>query len=115
MMRLDDLPEGGRIVYDALSRSLRDVLGMDNDAAEQTAYHALRLVLEECGGEYLYIPKNIRLAAHSRDIEIWRAFTGRNQRELAREYGLTLQYIYRIIAVQRERAVRESQHELPLV
>lgn len=114
MMRLDDLPEGGRIVYDALSRSLRDVLGMDNDAAEQTAYHALRLVLEECGGEYFYVPKDIRLAAHRRDLEVWADFNGSNQRELARKYGVTLQYIYRIVARAREREREDRQGVLAL-
>ncbi|MEW5885537.1 MAG: Mor transcription activator family protein [Pseudomonadota bacterium] len=114
MLRPEELPEGAQIILDALTRSLRDVLGLEGEAAEQAAYEALRLVLEDCGGEYLYIPKDIRLAAHSRDVQIWRDFNGRNQRELARAYGITPQYVYRIIAAQRAQETRSRQGVLAL-
>lgn len=110
----DTLPEGARLVHDAVLASLKDVLGLDADAADQAAYDVLRRVLETCGGEYFYVPKDIRLAAHGRDIKVWQEFTGHNQRELARKFGVTVQYIYQIITRQREKEKKERQAELPL-
>lgn len=108
----DTLPEGARLVHEAVLMSMKEVLGLETDAADQAAYDVLRRVLETCGGEYFYVPKDIRLAAHGRDIEVWREFTGHNQRELARKFGVTVQYIYQIIARQREKEKKERQAEL---
>jgi len=114
-MRLPEtLPEGARLVHEAIQTSLREVLGLQADAADQVAYDVLRQVLETCGGEYFYVPKGIRLEAHSRDVVIWREFTGHNQRDLARKFNLTLQYIYRIIALQREKERKDRQGALDL-
>lgn len=110
----DNLPEGAQLVHEAVRASLHEMLGLAPDAADQAAYDVLRRVLETCGGEYFYVPKGIRLAAHSRDIEVRKEFTGHNQRELARRYGLTVQYIYRIIARMREKECKERQGALPL-
>lgn len=110
----DSVPEGARLVHDAVLASLKEVLGLSPEAADQAAYDVLRRVLETCGGEYFYVPKDIRLAAHSREIDVWREFNGHNQRELARKFGVTVQYIYQIIARMREKDRKERQAELAL-
>jgi len=110
----NSLPEGAQIVCDAVEASLKEVLGIAPELADQAAYDVLRRVLEMCGGEYFYVPKDIRLAAHRREIDVWREFTGQNQRELARKYGVTVQYVYRIIARAREKDRKERQGELLL-
>ena len=54
------------------------------------------------GGSLLYIPKGEKMDRAARDAEIFAAFTGRNHRELARRYGLTVSTIYDVIAAQRK-------------
>lgn len=110
----DTLPEGAVLLHEAITAGLNEVLGLARDAADQAAYDVLRRVLETCGGEYFYVPKDIRLAAHGRDLDVWREFTGHNQRQLARKYGITVQYVYQIIARQREKDKKERQAELAL-
>ena len=110
----ETLPEGAVLLHESIAAGLSEVLGLAPDAADQAAYDVLRRVLETCGGEYFYVPKDIRLAAHGRDIEVWRKFTGHNQRQLAREFGITVQYVYQIIARQREKDKKERQAELAL-
>jgi len=95
------LPDGAVMIRDAVRASLIEVLGIEHEAADQAAHDVLRRVMEDCGGEYFYVPKGLRLEAHRRDIEIWRKFRGDNHMQLAREYKLTKQYIYRIIARMR--------------
>lgn len=108
----DGLPEGAYLIHEAVRAGLVETLGLAPDAADQAAYDVLRRVLEDCGGEYFYVPKDIRLAAHRRDVEIWDKFRGDNHMQLAREYGLTKQYIYRIIARMREANIARRQGTL---
>lgn len=108
----EGLPEGAYLIHGAVRAGLVESLGLAPDAADQAAYDVLRRVLETCGGEYFYVPKDIRLAAHGRDIEIWEKFTGDNHMRLAREYGLTKQYIYRIVARMREAEYARRQGAL---
>lgn len=110
----DSVPEGARLLHEAAKAGLVEVLGLADEAADQAAYDMLRRVLETCGGEYFYVPKDIRLAAHRREVDVWEQFTGHNQRELARKFGVTVQYIYQIIARMREKDRKERQSELPL-
>ena len=110
----DSLPEGAVLLHDAMCASLTEVLGLAQGAADQAAYDALRRVLETCGGEYFYVPKDLRLAGQGRDTEVWREFNGHNQRELARKFGVTVQYIYQILARQRGKEKKERQAGLAL-
>lgn len=109
----ETLPEGAVILHESIAAGLAEMLGLAPDAADQAAYDVLRRVLETCGGEYFYVPKDIRLAAHGRDIEVWRKFTGHNQRQLAREFGITVQYVYQIIARQREKDKKSARQSWP--
>lgn len=62
-------------------------------AARQVAAH----LTKHWGGQILYFPKNHLGRLSGRDAEIWRKFNGRNHAELAREYNLTVQQIYKIV------------------
>ena len=105
----ESAPEGAVLLYEAAEAALVDVLGIERERASQAAYDIIRRILEACGGEYFYVPKDIRLAAHERDIKIWQSFTGHNHRELAREHGVTVQYVYQILARMREQEIARRQ------
>jgi len=79
-IKLEDLPEE--------FRGIVEIIGIDV---------AMRLVALR-GGETIYIPKPERLAAASRNRTIRSEFDGRNHRELARKYGLSLTWIREILA-----------------
>lgn len=54
------------------------------------------------GGSLLYVPKGTKLDRATRDARICAEFTGRNHRELARRYGITVATVYDIIAAHRK-------------
>jgi len=70
-------------------------------------------IADHWGGQIIYIPMDISGKVMSRDAQIYSRFTGNNYAELAREYKLSLQYIYEIIKKERDR-VSVKQHDLPL-
>ena len=92
------------IIYHALIRQ-----GMVGEQALAVAEESTDTVLEEFGGENLYIPKNISGKAHRRNRQIYDEFTGDNHDELAKKYGVTLQRIYAIIKEQRQFEFNTSQ------
>lgn len=64
------------------------------------------------GGGLLYICKGHRYEISLRDQEIWRRFNGENHDWLAREYGLTVQCVYRI--VKRVGIAERAKRQTPL-
>lgn len=92
------------IIYHALIRQ-----GMVGEQALAVAEESTDTVLDEFGGENLYIPKNISGKAHRRNRQIYDEFTGDNHDELAKKYGFTLQRIYAIIKEQRQFEFNTSQ------
>ena len=106
----ETLPEGAVILHESITAGLAEMLGLAPDAADQAAYDVLRRVLETCGGEYFYVPKDIRLAAHGRDIEVWRKFTGHNQRQLAREFGITTIFYETLISPKVAESIAGDLH-----
>ena len=64
-----------------------DVIGIDSTAK----------LIKEFGGEALYFPKLESIMRNSRDINIRKDFTGNNQRELSKEYRLSVRCIRQIL------------------
>lgn len=76
--------------------------GYHDDEAGQIATRATLDLAEYAGGRQVYIPRVARLRRALRDAEIWEKFTGDNVSQLAREYRLTEQRIYNILAGKRK-------------
>ncbi|MGO1000874.1 Mor transcription activator family protein [Lysobacter sp. CA196] len=55
------------------------------------------------GGQSLYIPQGVSLRVLPIHAEIYQRFNGRNAPELAREYGLSIQWVYVVIKRMRRR------------
>lgn len=89
------LAELARMIYDRL------VWRMDEAAAESLAMDLVGAIQQRYAGEQVYIPKGDAFVAHQRNARIWREFSGRNYRELARTYGLTIKTTYKVVATER--------------
>jgi Mor family transcriptional regulator len=79
-IKMDDLPPD--------FREIAETIGLDP---------ALKLV-QVRGGEGIYIPKAEKVRRAARDRAIRAEFNGKNHRELARRYGLTVVWIRAIVA-----------------
>lgn len=82
--------------------------------AAQLASEQVQRLSDELGGRGLYIPRGLMVRLGARDREIVARFTGRNYRELAREYGLTEMRVRRIISTAYAERLAKAQGKLPL-
>ena len=56
-----------------------------------------------CGGKMIYIPSCTTIKAAIRNELIYRQFNGRNCKQLARKFGLSVQVTYEVIRKQRKK------------
>lgn len=88
--------------------------GVDEKTAEELSWEFAREVGESWGGINLYISKGYQISKHKRDLQIYTEFDGANHAELARKYGMSEQWIYRIIRQVRQDYIDERQSELDI-
>ena len=97
------------IVTDEAAR----VAGVSPDVARLIGDEVATRFSAEFGGDMLYLPQGRVFHTSRLYRQIWEGFTGSNQAELAREHGVSLQHVYRVIARERERDRLERQRQLP--
>jgi len=86
--------------------------GVKPETAHAIAHIVAETLRKNWGGMQIYISKGHEYQLSHRDLEIWGAFTGRNHHALCRKYELSLQRLYRIIAAQRQKVMKEQQNDL---
>lgn len=67
---------------------------------------------ERYGGQNIYLPKGEAARSRRRRAAMWADFTGDNYRDIARKYGMSLQYAYRCIRVARAEHLSRTQGDL---
>lgn len=87
-------------------------LGIDREVAAEAGREVAEFLREHWGGQNVYLPKGTLFDLSERDVEIWEKWNGRNVLELCREYGITRQRLYQIIAAVRDREVAKRQMPL---
>ena len=97
-----------------ISHNLSQRQGLDLNQADKEAVKLVAIIAHYFGGMAFYLPHGKGLEKFLRDIEIYKAFKGNNQAELARKYKLSHQQIYTIIAKQHRLRIRKLQPELDL-
>ena len=80
--------------------------------AEQAGSAIADHVAERWGGQLINIPKDYRYNLSKRDLEIYERVRGNNLNELAREYGISVRAIYRVIQRTKRMAVARHQNDL---
>jgi len=106
--------------YPEILSDLRDNLaeiltesGMEALEAKRLAAYAAERVREQWSGMSFYIPKARDWMLSKRDNEIYRRFNGENIKQLCREYGLSEQRLYQVIARVRAAQIAKRQHRIP--
>lgn len=83
----------------------QDVAAMiGEEVAERMALH--------WGGQNLYFPMGKALKLSRRDRQIYAEFNGENHSELARKFGLSLQWVYAIVKAVRQEELERRQSKL---
>ncbi|MFN3879820.1 MAG: Mor transcription activator family protein [Nitrincola lacisaponensis] len=83
--------------------------GVDADIANQVGIAIADHLARHWGGQMITIPKDYFFGIAKRDAEIWAKFNGRNQSDLARQYGMTLRGIYKVLDRMRSRDTTQPE------
>ncbi len=67
---------------------------------------------KQCGGTQFYIPVGRFLKISKRDMQIYEKFTGDNHNELAKEFGISVQWVYKVIKTVKKQMQDKQQPKL---
>ena len=100
MSRVDSRSKGPELLTDLESHSARLAVEHFGVSEEQASIYARALsdfMADNWSGQLIYFPKGMFRRLSERDRKIYAAFNGTNHDELVREFGVSLQHVYRII------------------
>lgn len=98
-------------LIDHASSLLKDY-GLECAAATHTATALANHLATHWGGSTICFPKDVAYNLAQRDLDIYKKFDGRNHFQLAREFNLTENAIYRIVKQVREMTVKQQQPDM---
>lgn len=116
---MNNLAEETESKYPEILVDLRDNLteiltaaGAEPVKAKEFAAAAAEKIRKKWQGLAVYIPKGRDWELSQRDLEIYRRFNGDNRHALCREYEITEQRLYQIVARVRAEEVERRQLKL---
>lgn len=92
--------------------ALTELLGIDPAQAEQAGREIADRMAGHWGGQNIYFPMGLSYKLSQRDQQIYDAFNGTNHSELARQYGVSLQWIYKIVKAVRTMETARRQGDM---
>ncbi len=92
--------------------ALVEMASLDRDKADQLGREIADRMAAHWGGQNIYFPMGLSLKLSQRDQQIYDEFNGTNHSDLARKYGVSLQWIYRIVKAVRQEEIARRQGAL---
>lgn len=92
-----DYPQFLIDMRDLIAEKLKLRVALHHDEIHEISSEVVEAVRQNHGGEPVYIPKATKWLCKKKHDEIWEAFNGKNQRELAKQFDLGLSQIYKIL------------------
>jgi len=94
------------------SLALKESAGLDKDKADQVGREIAERMASHWGGQNIYFPMGLSYKLSQRDRQIFDDFTGANHSELARKYGVSLQWIYKVVKTVRQEEIARRQGDM---
>ena len=110
--RDDSRSKGPELLVDMIQHvtvALGELTEMDDSRAKQVAREIADRMAAHWGGQNIYFPMGLSYKLSQRDRQIYDDFTGANHSELARKYGVSLQWIYKIVKTVRQEEMARRQ------
>ncbi|MDR0996767.1 MAG: hypothetical protein LBL69_03775 [Zoogloeaceae bacterium] len=99
---------------DQCAASLIELLRIAPSEAESVGREIAGRMASHWGGQNLYFPMGLSYRLSQRDREIFAKFNGRNHAALAQEFGVSVQWIYRIVREMKKQDIAARQGTLNL-
>lgn len=98
-------------IADQVTLILKD-FNVASEKAEQAGVAVSNHLSEHWGGQLITFPKDHLFKITQRDLDIFNKVNANNMSAVAKEYGLTVNGIYRAIKRIRKRAIAERQPDI---
>lgn len=92
-----------------IAHVLVELIELDKERADHVGQEIANRMAANWGGQLIYFPIGTAIKLSARDQEIWNEFTGNNHSQLARKYGVSLQWIYKIVKAMRQADLARRQ------
>jgi len=108
-MSFTSAPELLSDLKDKCQEKLQSDIGLDSDTAEKSASVMIKVMQNDWRGQQIYIPKCAEETLSARDRELWSKFNGSNHKQLAKEFDVSVQWVYKITSYMRAHELSEKQ------
>lgn len=105
-------PELLHDLWQHVSVALQELIELDKERANHVANEIANRMAAHWGGQLIYFPIGTAIKLSARDLAIWNDFNGKNHSDLARKYGVSLQWIYKIVKAMRQEDLARRQAAL---
>lgn len=95
-----------------VAATLVELASIDQDKADQLAREIADRMAAHWGGQNIYFPMGLSVKLSRRDQQIYDEFNGTNHSELARKFGVSLQWIYKIVKTVRQEEIARRQGDM---
>jgi Mor family transcriptional regulator len=95
-----------------VAHALGELIDVDSEQAEHVGKEVADRMAAHWGGQNIYFPMGLSIKLSRRDRQIYDDFNGSNQSELARKYGVSLQWVYKIIKAVRKEDIARRQGDM---
>ncbi|MEC5344643.1 Mor transcription activator family protein [Brenneria populi] len=92
--------------------TIKEVVEIDTAIADQIGEAVANRMMQVWGGQNVYFPMGMAWKVSQRDLEIFHEFNGRNHHELARKFGVSLQWVYSVVKRVRKEELDRMQGKL---
>ncbi|KDT42068.1 mor transcription activator family protein [Escherichia coli 3-105-05_S4_C2] len=93
------------------SETVREIIDIEPDCRPDWSGRR-EPMMQVWGGQNVYFPMGMVWKVSQRDREIFREFNGRNHHELARKFGVSLQWVYSVVKRVRKEELDRMQGKL---
>lgn len=92
--------------------TVSEIINVEPELAEQIGEAVANRMMQVWGGQNVYFPMGMVWKVSLRDREIFNEFNGKNHHELARKFGVSVQWIYSVVKRVRKEELDRLQGKL---
>lgn len=97
---------------DHVAVALVELACMEQERAIQLGREIANRMAIHWGGQNVYFPMGLSIRLSERDRRIFDDFDGANHSELARKYGVSIQWVYKIVKAVRQEEMARRQGDM---
>lgn len=94
------------------TKIISEIMEITPALAEQIGEAVANRMMQVWGGQNVYFPMGMVWKVSMRDREIFNAFNGRNHHELARQFGVSVQWVYSVVKRVKKEELDRMQGKL---